>query len=128
MFAIVKLEQHGTDAVACVDIGTSQKLLFHETDAPIPPYDGHHIQIYVANHSGPHRFLVERNLVTEESNAHQYRFKDIVDPVSGKVLFTLEHEVRCLRHPSYNRPLVNRNPAQSNNNRERGHDAFRGSY
>ena len=128
MLAIVKLEHRDGDAVACVDVGISQKLLFHETDDPIPPYDGHHIQIYVANHSVPHRFLNDRGLVTEESNAAQYRFRDIVDPSTGKILFTVEHEVRSMRHPSYNRPLVNRNPAQTNNNKERGHDAFRGSY
>jgi hypothetical protein len=40
----------------------------------------------------------------------------------------LEHEVRSLTHPLYARPLVNRNPAQSNREYGRGHDAFRGTY
>jgi hypothetical protein len=44
------------------------------------------------------------------------------------VLFTIEHEVRSLTHPLYARPLVNRNPAQSNNDYVRGHDAFRGTF
>ncbi|MEK6838463.1 MAG: hypothetical protein AABY08_01830, partial [Candidatus Thermoplasmatota archaeon] len=46
----------------------------------IPPYDGHHVQIYIANFSGPHRWLKEHGLITEESNWYQYRFQDIVDP------------------------------------------------
>ena len=33
----------------------------HELDLPeVPAYDGHHIQVYVANFSGPHRALLER--------------------------------------------------------------------
>jgi hypothetical protein len=102
--------------------------LFRETDAPIPPYDGHHIAIYIANHSGPHRFLKEHNVHVEESDAHQYRFRDIIDPDTGKVLFTLEHEVRSMRHPLFDKPLINRNPDQTNNYKDRGYDAFRGVY
>jgi hypothetical protein len=36
--------------------------------------------------------------------------------------------VRSLTHPLYARPLVNRNPAQTNRDYVRGHDAFRGTY
>ena len=111
-----------------MDAGASQQLLFRETDAALPPYDGHHIQIYLADFSGPHRFLIERGLITEESNEHQYRFRDIVDLDGGTLLFTIEHEVRSLRNPLYARPLVNRNPAQTNVAYVRGHDAFRGTY
>jgi hypothetical protein len=126
--AIAVIEQRGGDTVACVDAGTAQKLLFRETDTPPPPYDGHHIQIYIADFSGPHRFLLERGLITEESNEHQYRFRDLVDVGSGRPLFTIEHEVRSLRNPLYARPLVNRNPAQTNTAYLRGHDAFRGTF
>jgi len=42
-------------------------------------------------------------------------------------LYTVEHEVRSLANPLYARPLVNRNPDQSNNDYIRGHDSFRGS-
>jgi hypothetical protein len=126
--AIAAIERRGGDAVACVDAGAAQKLLFRETDAPPPPYDGHHIQIYIADFSGPHRFLIERGLITEESSEHQYRFRDIIDPGNGKPLFTVEHEVRSLRHPLCARPLVNRNPAQTNVDYVRGHDAFRGTF
>ena len=70
----------------------------------LPAYDGHHIQISLADFSGPHRKLVERGLITEESDQHQYRFTDLVDLDSGKVLFQIEHEVRSMRHPLYARP------------------------
>ncbi len=97
-------------------VGIDQDLLFRETDAPPPPYDGHHVQVYIADFSGPHERLKESGLITEESDQHQYRFKDIVDLDSGKLLFTIEHEIRSMRHPLYARPLVNRNPAQTNRN------------
>src|SRR5678815_1543674 len=99
---------------ARVAVGAGQALVFRETGATAPAYDGHHIAIYVADFSGPYRRLCERNLVTEDSDQHQYRFQQIVDPKSGRVLATLEHEVRSMRHPLYARPLVNRNPAQTN--------------
>jgi hypothetical protein len=67
---------------------------------------------------------LKRGLISEESDQHQYRFKDIVDPYGGKVLFTIEHEVRSMKHPIYMRPLVNRNPAQSNINYAPGFDAW----
>jgi len=51
-----------------------------------------------------------------------------VDLADGRALFTIEHEVRSLTHPLYARPLVNRNPAQTNRDYGRGHDAFRGTY
>ena len=109
---------------ARVAIGVAQYLLFRETERPLPPYDGHHIQVYVADFSGPYRFLVEQGLITQESDQHQYRFKDIIDPDNGKVLFTIEHEVRSMKHPLYMRPLVNRNPAQNNVRYAPGHDAW----
>lgn len=115
-------------ATAIVSTGAAQRLRFRETAQPLPEYDGHHVQVYIADFSGPHRRLAERGLVTEESSEYQYRFRDIVDPASGKRLFTLEHEVRSLTHPLYARPLINRNPAQSNRDYVRGHDAFRGTY
>ena len=59
---------------------------FAETDAPIADYDGHHIAVYVSNFSGPHAWLNEQGLITEESDAHQYRFQAIVDPDSGEVI------------------------------------------
>jgi catechol-2,3-dioxygenase len=96
-----------------VTVGKDQSLVFRETDRPLPEFDGHHVQIYVVNFSGPYRRLRERNLVSAEDNQYQYRFRDIADPASGAHLFTIEHEVRSITHPLFLRPLVNRNPAQS---------------
>jgi hypothetical protein len=98
---------------ARVMVGAKQYFVFRETDAPETAFDGHHVQIDVADFSGPHRRLQELGLITEESSQHQYRFKDIVDPDTRRVLFTIEHEVRSMQHPMYARALVNRNPAQT---------------
>jgi hypothetical protein len=98
---------------ACVTAGSGQNLFFRECDQPVPAYDQHHIQIYINNFSGPHRELAAKGLIIQESDQHQYRFQDIVDPDNGKVLFTIEHEVRSMKHPLFLRPLVNRNPSQS---------------
>ena len=118
----------GAEPMAVISTSATQRLRFCETARPLPEYDGHHVQIYVTDFSGPHRRLLERGLVTEESDEYQYRFRDLVDPADGRKLFTIEHEVRSLTHPLYARPLVNRNPEQSNRNYVRGHDAFRGTY
>ena len=109
---------------ATVAIGASQQLLFVETTAPEVPYDGHHIAIYVAQFSTAHAQLRSRGLITEESNEHQYRFQEIVDPDGGAALFTLEHEVRSLKHPMYRRRLANRNAGQSIFEYRRGGDRF----
>ena len=122
--APASVSRNGGGTTARVTVGSQQELLFRETADPIPPYDGHHVQIYIANFSGPHRWLAERGLVTEESSWYQYRFENIVDPDSGRVLFTVEHEVRSLRSPLYLRPLVNRNAAQRQPTYQRGRDAF----
>jgi len=111
------------NGVARVDAGPGQALVYRETDAPQPAYDGHHVQIYIADFSGPYRRLAERGLISEESDQHQYRFTELIDPAEGKKLFQLEHEVRSMRHPLYGRPLVNRNPRQSNTDYAPGHDA-----
>jgi hypothetical protein len=113
----------GGSAVARIEIGRQQQLLFRETDRPLRPYDGHHIAIYVANFSRPYAALKERGLISEEVRNHQFRFKDIVDPESGATIFALEHEVRSLRHPMYGRPFVNRDAAQSQRGYRRGRDA-----
>jgi len=109
---------------ARVMVGAKQYFIFRETDAPEPAFDGHHVQIDVADFSGPHLRLQALGLVTEESSQHQYRFKDIIDLDTRRVLFTLEHEVRSMQHPMYARALVNRNPAQTAMNYRPGRDAM----
>ncbi len=118
------VDNTGDGNVACVQAGMGQSLRFRETDATLPDFDEHHIQIYVADFSGPHDRLSERGLVSREDNQHQYRFRDIVDPESGDALFTIEHEVRSMTHPLYARPMVNRNPDQSNQRYAPGHETI----
>ncbi len=121
------VKRHGAPS-AEVPIGRGQRLCYTETRAPIPPYDGHHIEMYIADFSSPYKKLLERGLITMETDEHEWRFKSIVDPKSGKPLFEIEHEVRSLKHPLYARPLVNRNPLQTNTAYQRNQDAFRGKY
>jgi hypothetical protein len=114
--------KNGDGKLARVKMGRDQYLQFRETDRALPDYDGHHVQMYLTDFSGPYRALAERNLIYSEDNQYQYRFRDIVDLDSGKPLFTVEHEVRSATHPMYMRPLVNRNPAQTNRNYASGHE------
>lgn len=92
------------------------KVVYRPTSKKLPKYDGHHIQITLADFSGPHKKLVERGLISEESDQHQYRFLDIVDVDSNKPIFRIEHETRSMRHPMFNRTFINRNPDMSNRN------------
>ena len=115
---------NGDANIASVQVGKNQHLVFRETDRPQPEYDGHHVQIYITNFSGPHRALADRNLIFSEDNPYQYRFRDIVDLASGKHLFTIEHEVRSATHPMFLRPLINRNPAQTNRTFAAGYDQW----
>ena len=112
----------GASEFARIAIGPSASLIFRESRQALPPYDGHHVQITVADFSGVHGRLLERGLVTEESNESQYRFQDIIDLDTDDVLATLEHEVRSMRHPMFARSLVNRNPAVTNNAYAAGHE------
>jgi hypothetical protein len=115
---------NGDGSIARVKVGKDQYLQFRETDRKQPDFDGHHVQIYITDFSGPYRRLLKRGLVSQEDNQYQYRFRDIVDPADGRHLFTVEHEVRSATHPMYLRPLVNRNPAQTNRNYADGHDQW----
>jgi catechol-2,3-dioxygenase len=104
--------------------GGRQHLIYRETKRPATAYDGHHIAIYIADFSGPHKKLAKRRLVAEESDEHQYRFNWIFDPRTGEKLFELEHEVRSLFHPMYSRNLTNRNPDQTFWTYRQGRDTF----
>jgi hypothetical protein len=113
---------------ARVSTGGAQLLVFAESAAPLPGYDGHHVAIYIADFSGPYQWLLERGLITMETGDHEWRFQQIVDPRDAKPLFRIEHEVRSMRHPLYARPLVNRNPAISNVAYVPGQESFRGTF
>jgi hypothetical protein len=120
--AMTAVEEDVRGASARIGVGPGQHLSFRESDVRPQDFDGHHVAVYLADFSGPYRTLLKHGLVTEESDQHQYRFENIVDPGDGKVLFTLEHEVRSMRHPLYARPLVNRNPRQSNRSYAPGYE------
>jgi hypothetical protein len=123
-----RVEEDGGVPRAIASVGPDQVLIFRETEEEQPAFDGHHVQIYLADFSGPYRRLLERGLISQEDNQHQYRFIDIVEVESNHPVFAIEHEVRSMRHPLYARPLVNRNPAQTNRNYVPDHDTWRGSY
>ena len=113
---------------AVVRIGKHQKVMFTETKSKLPDYDGHHIQVYIADFSKPYKWLLERGLITMETDEAEWRFQWIVDPRDGKKLFQIEHEVRSMKHRLFNRPLVNRNHGITNMTYVAGSDAFRGTY
>jgi hypothetical protein len=116
--------KNGSGPEARVQVGEKQYLYFRETDAPKRPYDRHHVQIYIADFSSPHRRLKELGLITGETGEYEYRFKDVIDLDSREVLFIVEHETRSQTNPMYGRPLVNRNPAQTNTDYKPGHDSL----
>jgi hypothetical protein len=124
MGALVAVLENGGGREARVQVGENQYWYFRETDEPEKPYDRHHAQVYLTNFSDPYRRLQELGLITLEVNDYEYRFKDLVDLDTREVLFTVEHEVRSQTHPLYGRPLINRNPAQSNRNYRPGHDSM----
>jgi len=107
---------------AIIQAGLHQELVFRETDAALAAFDNHHIQVYVTDFSSPYDRLKERDLISEESNQHQYRFVMIVDPASGAELFEIDHEVRSITHPLWGRPFVNRNPDSTNRTFAAGHE------
>jgi hypothetical protein len=126
---VIKAPSSAESNRATVRVGSHQRLMFTETARPQPEYDNHHIQVYIADFSGPYAWLRERGLVTMETDEAEWRFQWIVDPgAPQKKLFQIEHEVRSAKHRLFGRPLVNRNHAITNVNYTHGHDAFRGTY
>ena len=124
LHAPADVTKNGAGLEARVQVGEKQYFYFRETDAPEAPYDRAHVQIYITDFSGPHRRLLQLGLITTEDNDYQYRFKDIIDLDTRAVLFTIEHETRSQTNPMYGRPLVNRNPAQTNMDYRPGHDSM----
>jgi hypothetical protein len=122
--ATAEVVRNGAGPEARVQIGEKQYFYFRETEVAERAFDGHHVQIYIADFSGPHRRLQELGLITEESDEYQYRFNDLIDLDDREVLFTVEHETRSQTHPMHGRPLVNRDPAQTNTDYKPGHDSL----
>lgn len=109
--AIAGEDQEGR--YAKVGAGTDQLLVYREIEGAPPPLEGYHVQVYLADFSGPYKRLGKRGLISLEVSEHEYRFDTIIDLKSGRELAKLEHEVRSMRHPLYGRHLVNREPSQS---------------
>jgi hypothetical protein len=114
--AIAGVDSDDRGPFAWARTSAESRVIYRETTAPIPEYDGHHIQITLVDFSGPHKKLLERGLISEESDQHQYRFLDIVDVDTNKPLFRIEHETRSMRHPMFGRTFINRNPDMTNRN------------
>ena len=122
--ASASVETVDGEPAAVVHVGRDQSLVFRESREASKPYDGHHIAVYLADFSTPHAALDGRGLVTEESSEYQYRFTKIIDLESGGLLYELEHEVRSMYHPMFQRPLVNRDPTVTQRDYTRGADAL----
>lgn len=95
-------DDDGATIARCL-IGSAQEFIFRESDQPLPAYDGHHVQVYLADINAPCERLSAHDLVYDHNDQSQYRFRDIIDPASGEVLFTIEHEIRNTEHPLYAR-------------------------
>ena len=61
--------RNGDGTLARVKVGKDQYLQFRESTAPQAEFDGHHVQIYITNFSGPYRRLKERGLVSQEDKS-----------------------------------------------------------
>jgi hypothetical protein len=125
---VMKAPAAASKGKTIVSVGRNQKLMFTETQKPLPEYDGHHVQIYIADFSRPYAWLKKRELINMETDESEWRFQWITDPQDGRKLFQIEHEVRSVKHRLFNRPLVNRNTGITNMTYELGSDAFRGKY
>jgi len=114
MIAIGNVKQSGQ---------ADQSILFRETDDPIPPYDGHHIALYVGQSAADFeqafrnsemagivwvnpRFDDQAMTLQGAKKWQQFRFKNIVDMETGKTIFELEHEMRSIEHEAWPGPQV----------------------
>src|SRR6185436_9523272 len=125
---IMKAPAKASKGRASVSVGRNQTLYFTETSTPLPEYDNHHIQVYIADFGSPYHWLKERGLINMETDAEEWRFQWITDPKDGKKLFQIEHEVRSMKHRLFARPLVNRNHAITNLTYMPNSDYFRGIF
>ena len=124
--ATTSVVQDTTGPVAIIGFGnitsqgrSDQALLFRETArSTIPPYDGHHVAMYVGQSAEDFaqafknaqlagvvwknpRFADQVDTLALAAQWNQFRFKDIVDMDTGETIFTLEHEIRSVAHESW---------------------------
>ncbi|MFM2067456.1 MAG: hypothetical protein RLZZ584_2365 [Pseudomonadota bacterium] len=115
-------------AATVVDIRRHQQLRFVETHAVLPAWDGHHVQLYLADAAAVRSRCLALGIVSRDAGASDWRCIDIVDPRDGRLLHRLEHELRGLDHPLFDRPLVNRNPAQRQAGYRPGADSWAAAW
>jgi len=125
--SVVAVEEDGDSTkVAIVAFGNidragraDQSLLFRETpDDEIPPYDGHHVAMYVGETSADFekafkncqlakvvwvnpRFSDKASTLEGARKWKQFRFKNVVDMNTGEPVFELEHEMRSVEHEAW---------------------------
>lgn len=115
--ASTELLVRGGRRVGMVRVGAEQCLLFQEAaeHEELPPYDGHHVAVYVNNFADAYERAAALGLVyenprfawatygsVEEALHHnEFRVLDLVDPKTGAAVHRLEHEIRSLAHPGF---------------------------
>ena len=122
--ARAKLEEGRDGAIARITCGPGQSLLFTEKLSSADPCPQHHIQIYLADFSGPYDRLKKLGCTIRESSRHQYSFAQLRDPATGADLFGLDHETRSMTHPMFGRALINRDALQGIGGYKAGRDQF----
>ena len=95
-------------ATTTVNVGVDQQFHFVEQRNLKLPKHNNHVAVYLTNYKAVYDELTQRDLIMEQDMNEQFRFTQMVDPNSGKKLFSFEHEMRSLYHPDFLKPLVNR--------------------
>jgi hypothetical protein len=67
-----------------------------------------HVAVYLTHYHAVYEKLSRLGCVTEDDRDEQFRFHDMKDPRTGKLLYSFEHEMRSLHHPDFGKPLINR--------------------
>ena len=105
-----------------VKVGVEQVLEFKEQPGDVPPYDGHHVALYVngdafvriydqlfvrgLTYTNPRFPHLKSDSIVDAVENNEFRIKDIVDldtfeGYGHPAVFELEHEVRSLLHPGF---------------------------
>lgn len=99
-------------------VGPGQRFRFRERPDGATVVNTNHVAVYLTRYRAILAALDKRGLVCEPDAGEQFRFREIVDPGSGRALFDFEHEMRSLHHAGYRRPLVNRGGAPRGGERD----------